>query len=209
CLADRHHHATPVGVLAGDRRLDERRIGDRERDAPRGSFGGRPFDDHLDKLARPLAVAGDLLGKRIEHLLERAAEVAQAAVAGAPRARAAPVANASSVSDVEVSLSTVTALKLSTTPSLSSACSAGAAIGASVNTKASMVAMSMAIMPEPLAMPLMATVVSPSFAVAVATFGKVSVVMIALAASIHPLGAARAARSPITSPNFSAGSGSP
>ena len=79
----------------------------------------------------------------------------------------------------------VTALKVSSTPLLSSDCSAAAVIGASVKTKDSMVAMSGAIMPAPLAMPLMVTVALPSFTVAVATFGKVSVVMIALAA-LHP-----------------------
>ena len=68
---------------------------------------------------------------------------------------ALPVANSSSVSEVEVSPSMVTALKVSPTPSCSSACSAGAAIAASVKTKDSIVAMSGAIMPAPLAMPLM------------------------------------------------------
>ncbi len=88
----------------------------------------------------------------------------------------------------------VTALKVSSTPLFSSDCSAPAAIGASVNTKASMVAMSGAIMPAPLAMPLIVTLALPSFTVAVATFGKVSVVMIALAASIQSPGAACSAR---------------
>jgi hypothetical protein len=54
---------------------------------------------------------------------------------------------------------------------------------ASVKTNASMVAMSGAIMPDPLAMPAMATSAPPIRAVAVAPFGKVSVVMMALAAS--------------------------
>ena len=67
------------------------------------------------------------------------------------------MAKASSVSEVEVSPSMVTALKVSTTPSRNSACSTGAAIGASVKTKASIVAMSGAIMPAPLAKPLMVT----------------------------------------------------
>ena len=49
-----------------------------------------------------------------------------------------------------------------------------------------MVAMSGAIMPAPLAMPLMVTVGLADLAMAVATFGKVSVVMIALAASSQP-----------------------
>ncbi len=47
---------------------------------------------------------------------------------------ALPVANIISVSDVEVSPSIVTALKVSTTPSDNSARSAGAEIAASVKT---------------------------------------------------------------------------
>ena len=103
----------------------------------------------------------------------------------------------------------VTALKVSSTPLFSSDCSAPARIGASVNTKASMVAMSGAIMPAPLAMPLMVTLALPSFTVAVATFGKVSVVMIALAASIQSPGAAVSASVPSTPSNLVASSGSP
>ena len=73
-----------------------------------------------------------------------------------------------------------------------------------------MVAMSGAIMPAPLAMPLIVTLASPSFAVAVATFGKVSVVMMALAASRQPSGArVRARACPCTPSNFVASSGSP
>ncbi|OZA78924.1 MAG: hypothetical protein B7X76_09555, partial [Azorhizobium sp. 39-67-5] len=45
---------------------------------------------------------------------------------------AAPVANSSSVSEVEVSPSMVTALKVSRTPLVSISCSTSAAIGASV-----------------------------------------------------------------------------
>ncbi len=104
-------------------------------------------------------------------------------MAGAPRLAAAPVAKNNSVSEVEVSLSIVTQLKLLSAPFFRSACSTGAAIGASVKTKDSMVAMSGAIMPAPLAMPLIVTATPPIFAVRVATLGKVSVVMIALAAS--------------------------
>ena len=103
----------------------------------------------------------------------------------------------------------VTALKVSSTPLLSSDCSAPAAIGASVNTNASMVAMSGAIMPAPLAMPLMVTLALPSFTVAVATFGKVSVVMMALAAAIHSPGTACSASVPSTPLNLVASSGSP
>ena len=72
---------------------------------------------------------------------------------------------------VDVSLSTVIALKVLPTPPESSDWSTGAAIGASVATKESIVAMSGAIMPAPLAMPLIVTSASPSFTVTVATFG--------------------------------------
>src|SRR4051794_27015979 len=54
--------------------------------------------------------------------------------------------------------------------------------------KDSIVAMSGAIMPAPLEMPLMVTSASPSLTVAVATFGYVSVVMMAFAASVHRSG---------------------
>ena len=69
--------------------------------------------------------------------------------------------------------------------------------------------MSGAIMPAPLAMPLMVTVALPSFTVAVATFGKVSVVMIALAASIQWSGVAASASVASTPSNLVASSGSP
>ena len=64
-----------------------------------------------------------------------------------------PVANTRQVSEVEVSLSTVTALKLLSISGCSRPCSTGAAIGASVKMKLSIVAIAGAIMPEPLAMP--------------------------------------------------------
>ena len=69
--------------------------------------------------------------------------------------------------------------------------------------------MSGAIMPAPLAMPLIVTGTPPRSTVAVATFGKVSVVMMAFAASNRPAGLASATSSPMTGANFSASSGSP
>ena len=79
-----------------------------------------------------------------------------------------------------------------------------------MNTKDSIVAISGAIMPAPLAMPLMVTLALPSFTVAVATFGKVSVVMMAPAAAIQwPGVAASASGSPATPSNLVASSGSP
>ena len=85
---------------------------------------------------------------------------------------AAPVANSSTVSLVEVSLSTVVQLKLRAVPLASMACRAGAGMAASVNTKQSMVAMSGAIMPLPLAMPVMRTGVPPISAVRVDALGE-------------------------------------
>ena len=55
----------------------------------------------------------------------------------------------------------VTALKVSSTPSCSSRLSTAGAIGASVKTKDSIVAMSGAIMPAPLAMPQIVTAFVP------------------------------------------------
>ena len=64
-------------------------------------------------------------------------------------------------------------------------------------------------MPAPLAMPLIVTSRSPSRTRRVASFGKVSVVMMARAASSQPPGSPRAAQSESTPLNFAASSGSP
>ena len=69
--------------------------------------------------------------------------------------------------------------------------------------------MSGAIMPAPFATPLIVTFALPSLTVAVATFGKVSVVMMAFAAFIHSPGAACSARVANTPSNLVASSGSP
>ncbi len=103
------------------------------------------------------------------------------------------MANSSSVSEVELSLSTVIALNEASVASPSSACSTGAGMAASVTTKANIVAMSGAIMPEPLAMPASVTGTPSIVQRAAAPFGNVSVVMIAPAAAAMP-----SARSPLT-----------
>ena len=74
-----------------------------------------PSTRDLDELARALAVAHHLLREVEQHLVERAPERGRGAGrrrrrSRARRACAAPVANSSSVSEVEVSLSTVMAL---------------------------------------------------------------------------------------------------
>ena len=83
-LADRHHHAAPIGVLAGDRGLHQRRIGDRQRDAARRFFRRRALDDDLDQLARAFAVARHLLGEIGEHGVEALAERGEPRI-GQPR----------------------------------------------------------------------------------------------------------------------------
>ena len=90
---------------------------------------------------------------------------------GAPRLAAAPVANSISVSLVDMSLSTVTELNVPPTAFDNSDCKTSAAIAASVATKESIVAMSGAIMPAPLAMPFSVTSVSPIRARAVTYLG--------------------------------------
>jgi hypothetical protein len=92
------------------------------------------------------------------------------------------VAKTSRVSLVERSPSTVTLLKVRTVIASTSVCRAAGAIRASVATKASMVAISGAIMPEPLAIPPTRTVAPSTLASAKAPLGKVSVVEMARAA---------------------------
>ncbi len=72
-----------------------------------------------------------------------------------------------------------------------------------------MVAMSGAIMPEPLAMPLSVTVWPPISACRVAPLGKVSVVMIARAAAGQDSGARSRSSAPSAPIRRSSGSGSP
>ena len=74
-------------------------------------------------------------------------------------------------------------------------CRAAGGRAASVATKASMVAMFGAIMPEPLAMPAMRTGVRSIWVSTTAPLAKVSVVMIAAAAAVQPSAVSRAATS--------------
>ena len=120
-----------------------------------------------------------------------------------------PVANSSTVSEVEVSESTVMQLKLPSTARPSSVCSAGAGSFASVNTKQSMVAMSGAIMPLPLQKPWMVTSASPMRAVRIAPLGKVSVVMMPRAAASQASSPSAACSPGSAAVSFSSGSTSP
>ena len=84
---------------------------------------------------------------------------------------------------VEVSPSTEIILKESFTLSLTASCSSSLEISTSVVTKASMVHIFGWIMPEPLLMPPMVTVLPPISTCSATSFAMVSVVMMAQAAS--------------------------
>ena len=89
---------------------------------------------------------------------------------------------------MDVSPSTVTRLndRSATCPVIS--CNAGPAIAASQHRKASMVAISGLIIPEPLAMPVIVTGLPATSIRALSPLGAVSVVMMACAASAQPAG---------------------
>ena len=136
-LADRHDDPPPIGVLAGARGLHQRRIGDRERNAPGRLAARRALDIDGDELARSLAVAHHLLREIAQELVKPAPEGGRARIGGVldpGRRRASPVAKIISVSEVDVSLSTVIALNERSTDFDSIACSAPGAIAASVKT---------------------------------------------------------------------------
>ena len=78
-----------------------------------------------------------------------------------------------------------------------------------MKTNDSMVAMSGAIMPAPLAMPAMVTSIPSILAVAAASLGKVSVVMMAFAASAMRCGVASPWSRSKTPSNLEASRGSP
>ena len=120
-----------------------------------------------------------------------------------------PVANRTQESLVEVSPSTVMALKESVMASVSTCRNSASSTAASVAINASIVAISGRIMPAPLAMPVIVTSRPATVSRRDAHLGRVSVVMIPCAASSQPsaCNAASAAGNPATSRN--SGNGSP
>ena len=123
----------------------------------------------------------------------------QRSVSAAPRARAAgdsgserggppaaPVAASTQASLVEVSPSTVMRLNDTATASCSRRRASTGSSGASVATKASMVAMSGRIIPAPLAMPVRVTGTPSRSSRRVAPLGRVSVVRMAREARSQP-----------------------
>ena len=120
-----------------------------------------------------------------------------------------PVAKASTVSEVEVSPSTVMQEKLCRFAASSISCKRAGATAASVKMKPSIVAMSGAIMPEPFMMPTRGTRTPPIMAWVTAALAKVSVVPIAAVAAAKSAlpSAPCAAATPASA--LSAGSGTP
>ena len=119
-LADRHDDAAPIGVLAGDRGLHQRRIGDGHGDAVGRPGADRAGDVDLDQFLRALAVARDHAapGPAAPRPAPGQSPSARAPPSAGTRGCFAwPVAKSSTVSLVEVSLSTVMQLKVSPTPS--------------------------------------------------------------------------------------------
>ena len=162
-------------------------------------------------MRRALAVAHHQQRQLAQHPLERRLErlrppVGPSEITGIA---ARPVAASISVSEVEVSPSTVMQLKVRAFARASIACSRLRSTAASVKTNASIVAMSGAIMPEPLAKPAIRTGTPSSSTVVAATLAKVSVVMIARAAAAAASAASPSRSAPITATIRSAGSGSP
>src|SRR5713101_3698093 len=82
-LAHGHDDAAPIGVAGGERGLDQRRIPDREADAPRRAvaFGAGHLD--RDEFFGTLAVARQLLREIGRHRREGPAEIAEKRVVGA------------------------------------------------------------------------------------------------------------------------------
>ena len=120
-LADRHHDAAPIGVLAGHRGLHQGRVGDRHamRLAELGPAAPVTFtvtNFRAPSPSRATCWARSRAGRRARCRNGARRRSLGNAIAGAPRLAAAPVANRSSVSDVEVSPSTVTQLKLRPRP---------------------------------------------------------------------------------------------
>ena len=155
--ADRLRDPAPVRVAAVQRGLDERRVGDRARDAL-DALGVAAAHDDAPDAPRALAVADDeqreLAQQRVERLAEAQLVLALGLDAHAARARAMRIA----VSFVESWPSTEMRSneRLTQTPSSRSAVSARSA--ASVCTKQSIVAKLGWIIPAPLACAVSRTV---------------------------------------------------
>ena len=136
-LAHGHDDAAPVGVASGNGGLDQRRIGNCEADPSCRPGRLRAGDADLDELLRPFAILDDLMRKIEAEGVKGLAEGPSGC--GSRRSVMAacwawPVAKSCSVSLVEVSLSTVMALKERSAAEASRGWRTAAGSVASVNT---------------------------------------------------------------------------
>ena len=190
-LPDRHHDATPVGILGCDRRIHQRRIGDRSSDHRRGTVvsGSGHVDRH--KLCRPFAVLHDLMGQVQQHSIERLLERRQTRIVGVVKIVVDLFTGGEQQHGVARGGVGVNGDAVEARATLASrqVCKSFGSTGRSVKTKASIVAMSGAIMPLPFAIPT-TWLAAPSMRRA-APLRKVSAVPIALAARSQHSGNSR------------------
>ena len=142
----------PVRIAAVNRRLDQRRVGDRPRRPLRVGSDARAADATVISLVAPSPPRTMPIASGSQAAAQRVDQQPQIASARATTPLA-PLASANTQSLVEHSPSTVIALKVSSTAARSARCSSAGATAASVVTKPSIVAIIGSIMPEPLAMP--------------------------------------------------------
>jgi hypothetical protein len=160
------------------------------------------LDLDADELGGALAIAHNGLGELLRHFQQCCLELPPSALESAVICAlpALWVAISTNESLVEVSPSMVTRLKEPSASSLTRGCSSSGAIAASVARKPSMVAILGRIMPAPLLMPVMETVLPPMPTLRLKALGKVSVVMMpsAAVAQLSALAAAMALGMPAT-----------
>src|SRR4029079_1757989 len=186
--------------------------GDRARDPVALGVVAPAVDDDGDELGRSLAVPHDRLrqlhGRELQRTVLRARRSPIAGASGTATSSSAscsggrrgsseraigaiaalPVATMTKLSLVEVSPSIVMRLNDAAATLAASSPSSIPSSGASVAMKPSIVAMLGAIMPAPLAMPVIVTGTPSTSRRHDAAFGTVSVVMIARIAASHPEG---------------------
>ena len=163
-ITHRRQDAPEVRVAGKKGRLHQRRMGDRV--GHLAAFGdiASAIDLHGDELRRAFAVAHDGLRQLLRHVEQRLRARRAVAAVEIAESCALPawcVAMSTKESLVEVSPSMVMRLKDSSAASFTSACISPGAMAASVAMKPSIVAMFGRIMPAPLVMPVIVTVLPP------------------------------------------------
>src|SRR3989441_1145872 len=210
-FAERHHDPTPVGVLAVDRGLDQRRVRDGTRRDQRVSPARGAAHGDRHQFRRALAVGHEHAGELRHHRLEPARGLGETPRAPPWRGAfwASPCASPATVSPVDWSESTVVRLKDRSTARCTPAPSAPRATFASVATKQNIVARWGSSIATPLALPPIVTGRPPTSTRSADSLGRVSVVMMASAAPRPPWGDSDLASLGSAARILSIGSGTP